>query len=258
VATVGKWRPTPPALASALDPGWAQVSPFVLRRQAQFRAEAPYGLTSPAYTRDFDEVRAMGSASSTARTADETATARFWAATAPQEWNQLVGQLAAARHLSVIDTARLYAQLNFAEADAAIAAWDTKFHYGQWRPITGIREAGSDGNPATSADPQWTPLLPTPPFPDYVCGHSALGGAAEAVFEHWFGRRPGITLTLTSDALPGVTNRYPTFKAISDQVVNARVWGGVHWRTSCAAGRTLGTKVGRFVTANALARSRHR
>ena len=255
---VGQWRPTPPAHAPALDPAWGEVAPFVLRRPSQFRPEPPYRLTSDSYARDLEEVKMIGSASSATRTAEQTETARFWAATAPQEWNQLAGQLAAARHMSLVDTARLYAHLNLAEADAAIAAWDTKFHYRQWRPVTGIREAATDGNPATEPDPEWTPLLATPPFPDYVCGHSSLAGAAEAVFEHWFGRRPGITLTLTSAALPGVTHRYPTFRAISDEVTNARVWAGVHWRTSCVTGRTLGQNVGRLVSTNVLPRSRHR
>ena len=258
VPATGIWRPTPPASAPALDPNWASVTPFALDRPSQFRAPSPYALTSRAYARDFAEIKAVGSAASPVRTPDQTAAARFWAATAPQEWNQLVPPLAAARHLSRLDTARLYAQLNFAEADAAIAAWDTKFHYGQWRPITGIREAADDGNPATTADAQWTPLLATPPFPDYVCGHSALGGAAEAVFERWFGPRPRLPLTLTSASTPGVTRRYPTFAAIGDEVVNARVWGGVHWRTSCDAGRTLGRRVGRFVVDTTLRPTGHR
>jgi len=244
----GRWRPTPPAGAPALDPGWGRVTPFVLTRASQFRPPPPPALTSRSYSRDFAEIRAVGSKDSGVRTAGQTEAARFWTATAPQEWNQLVGPLAAAAQLSRLDTARLFAQLNFAEADAAIAAWDAKFHYGQWRPVTGIREAAADGNPETAPDPGWTPLLATPPFPDYVCGHSSLGGAAEAVFERWFGRRPGVELTLTSAALPGVTHRYPSFAAIGDEVVNARVWGGVHWRASCEAGRGLGRHVGRYVT----------
>ena len=122
-------------------------------------------MTSRRYARDFAEVKAVGSAESRTRTAAQTEAARFWAATAPQQWDQLVGPLVAARHLSLLDTARLHAQLSFAEADAAIAAWDTKFHDGQWRPISGIREAADDGNSGTTPDPQWTPLLPTPRSP---------------------------------------------------------------------------------------------
>jgi hypothetical protein len=112
-------------------------------------------------------------------------------------------------------------------------------------PISGIRGAADDGNRRTVADPQWSPLLPTPPFPDYVCGHSSLAGAAQAVFESWFGRKPGVALTLTSASTPGTTRRYTTFRSIADEVTNARVWGGVHWRTSCAAGASVGRSVGR-------------
>ena len=181
-------------------------------------------------------MKAVGSETSTIRTADQTTTARFWVATGPQLWNQPARQLAAAGHLTVTETARLFAHLSFAEADAAIAAWDAKFTFGQWRPVTGIREAAADGNRATAPDPEWTPLLPTPPFPDYVCGHSSLAGAAQAVLESYFGRRPGGTLRLTSAATPGVTHEFSTFRAIADEVVDARVWAGVHWRTSCTAG----------------------
>jgi hypothetical protein len=117
-------------------------------------------------------------------------------------------------------------------------------------------ETEADGNAATTADPNWTPLLPTPPFPDYVCGHSTLAGAAEAVLESYFGRRPGVTMTMTSAAAPGVTHRYATFRAISDEVVDARVWAGVHWRTSCTAGPSVGRDVGRFVATQTLPRAR--
>lgn len=255
---VGIWLPTPPAFVPALGPGWGSVTPFTLRRPSQFRPPAPYRLSSRAYARDFEEVKAVGSATSAVRTADQTTVARFWSSTAPQEWNQFVAQLAGAKRLSVVDTARLYAQLNFAEADAAIAAWDTKFHYGQWRPISGIRGAAEDGNRRTVVDPQWAPLLPTPPFPDYVCGHSTLAAAAQAVFEHWFGRKPGVELTLTSAATPGVARRYPTFRSIADEVTNARVWAGAHWRTSCTAGASVGRSVGRFVAGATLRRVRSR
>jgi len=253
---VGTWRPTPPGMRQALEPGWGQVTPFALQHGSQHRPEAPARLTSEAYARDFDEVKAVGSETSTTRTAEQTTTARFWAATGPQGWNQPAHQLAIAKHLSVTEAARLLAQLSFAEADAAIAAWDAKFTFRQWRPVTAIRQAEADGNPATTADPHWTPLLVTPPFPDYIAGHSTLAGAAEAVLESWFGRRPGITMTMTSAAAPGVTHRFSTFRAISDEVGDARVWAGVHWRTSCATGRAVGRKIGRFVSTQTLRRER--
>ncbi|HUR74638.1 MAG TPA: vanadium-dependent haloperoxidase [Sporichthya sp.] len=250
--TPGHWRATPPALAAALDPGWGQLTPFVLRRGDRFRPPAPPSMTSEVYTRDFREIVEIGAASSTVRTPDQTAAAQFWKATATQEWNTLARGLVTAEHLSVPDTARLFAQLNLGEADAAIAAWDAKFTYRQWRPITGIREAAADGNAATTEVADWTPLIPTPPFPDYVCGHSALGGAAEGILGRWFGAGPRSDLDLTSPAAPGLTRHYATFAAIGDEVLNARVWGGVHWRSSCEQGRELGGQVASFVLAHSL------
>jgi hypothetical protein len=249
---VGAWRPTPPGQKPPLEPGWGRVTPFVLERGSQFRPDAPYRLTSEAYARDFAEVKKLGSETSTDRTAEQTETARFWAATGPQLWNQPVQQLAIGKHLTVTEAARLFAHVNLAGADAAIAAWDTKFAFRQWRPVTAIHEGEADGNPATTADPQWTPLLATPPFPDYVCGHSTYAGALEAVLESYFGQRPGVTMTMTSAAAPGVTHRFTSFAAISDEVVDARVWAGAHWRTSCTVGRSVGLDVGRVVAAQTL------
>jgi hypothetical protein len=244
--SLGHWQPTPPLSKPALEPGWLHVKPFTLQSPAQFRAPLPYALTSRAYAADFNEVKALGAASSTSRTEAQTAVAKFWAVTSPQVWNQAARQLAA--HMSLSKASRLFAMLNVAEADAAIATWDTKFTYNQWRPVTAIHAAANDGNPATTADPKWLPLLPTPAFPDYVCGHSTLGGAAETVFESFFGPRPGAEIKLTSAAVPGVVHHFTTFRAIEDEVINARVWGGIHWRTSCVVGRTIGNHIGAWTT----------
>jgi hypothetical protein len=251
VEEVGRWRPTPPAMAAAVDAGWGRVTPFLLGRGDRFRPAAPDPLTSAAYTRDFRELVDVGSVTSTTRTADQTQAAQFWKATAAQEWDALARNLAIAEHLSVLRTAHLLAELSLAQADAAIAAWDTKFTYLQWRPITGIRLAADDGNPDTTPLADWTPLIPTPPFPDYVCGHTALGGASQRVLEHWFGAGERDDLALTSPALPGVTRHWPTFAALGQEVLDARVWGGVHWRTSCERGRTLGEQVGSWTLTHA-------
>jgi len=244
--SVGRWRPTPPLFKPALEPGWGGVTPFTLRAGDQFRPTRPYTLTSSAYATDFNEIKSIGAAHSSSRTAEQTTTAKFWTVTAPQEWNRIAQALAAGLTLS--KASRLFAVLNIAEADAAIATWDTKFTYNQWRPVTGIRSAASDGNSATVADSKWLPLIPTPPFPDYVCGHSTLGGAAENVLESFFG--PSATIRLTSAATPGVVHRYTTFRAIEDEVINARVWAGIHWRTSCVIGRTVGEGVGAWTVAH--------
>jgi hypothetical protein len=238
----GAWVPTPPAFKPALDPGWGHVTPFFLRSGSQFRPGPPRTLTSAAYQRDFDEIRDVGSASSATRTAHQTDVARFWVATAPQVWNQAAQELTVARGLGVTPAARLFALLNGAGADAFIASWDAKFAYAEWRPVTAIR---------ATADAAWTPLLVTPPFPDYPAGHTTYAGAAETVLTSVFGEHPG-AFTLRSATAPGVELTYTSFTDAATEVVNARVWGGIHWRTSSEVGRTLGRQVGRYALAHAL------
>jgi hypothetical protein len=242
----GFWIPTPPAFLRALDPGWGCVRPFLMEDESQFRPGPPPALTSRRYTRDFVEIKEIGSSTSTARTEAQTALARFWIATGPQNWNPAARQAAVAGQLTVSQSARAFALLNLAGADAFIASWDAKFTYSQWRPVTAIRAADTDGNPETVEDPSWTPLLGTPPFPDYIAGHTTYAGAAEKILEHLFGRHPDVTITLTSPTAPGVIKTYETFRAIADDVVDARVWGGIHWRTSSERGRAVGAEIGRY------------
>jgi hypothetical protein len=244
----GYWIPTPPAFAPALDPEWGSVRPFLLEEGSQFRPGPPPPLDSRRYARDFDEIVEMGSSASTRRTQAQTDLARFWIATGAQNWNPAARQSAVARGLSLTQTARLFALLNLAGADAFIAAWDAKFSYQQWRPVTAIRAADTDGNPETAADSSWTPLLVTPPFPDYIAGHTAYAGAAQRVLEHVFGKNPGFVLTLTSATAPGVVETYSTFSDMAQGVVDARVWGGIHWRTSSDRGLAVGHQVGRYAT----------
>lgn len=242
----GDWIPTPPAFAPPLDPGWGQVLPFVLESGSQFRPGPPPPLDSGRYARDFNEIKEIGSATSLTRTADQTDLARFWISTGPQNWNPAARQVATARGLSLVENARLFALLSLAGADAFIAAWDAKFTYNQWRPITAIRAADTDGNAATDADPTWNPLLPTPRFPDYIAGHTTYAGAAQEVLEFVFGTDPGVVMTLTSASAPGVVETYSTFEQIADGVVEARVLAGIHWRTSSERGRMVGEDVGRY------------
>ena len=194
----GDWIPTPPASLPALDPGWGRVRPFVLRQGSQFRPGPPPALHSTRYARDFDEIKEIGSSTSGTRRQEETDLARFWVATAAQNWNPVARQMSIAQGLTLSQNARAFALLNLAGADAFIAAWDAKFAYGQWRPVTAIRAADTDGNAGTDADALWTPLLVTPPFPDYIAGHTTYAGAAQAVLEHLFGDDPGVVITMTS------------------------------------------------------------
>jgi hypothetical protein len=252
----GDWVPTPPAFAPPLDPGWGQVAPFALAYGSQFRPGPPPALDSGRYARDFNEIKQLGSSVSATRTADQTDLARFWVSTGPQIWNQAVRQAAAARGLSLVENARLFALVSIAGADAFIAAWDAKFAYSQWRPVTAIRAADADGNPATEPDRGWTPLLGTPRFPDYIAGHTTYAGAVEKVLEYIFGRDPGVVMTLTSGSAPGVVETYSTFEQIADGVVEARVLGGIHWRTSSEDGRLVGENVGRYAVHHCLGRGR--
>jgi hypothetical protein len=242
----GDWIPAPPALRPALDPGWGNVLPFFLREGSQFRPGPPPALTSAEYARDFNEIKEVGSANSGVRTPAQTELAKFWISTGPQIWNPAARQMAIAKGLTLSQNARLFALLNMAGADAFIAAWDAKYRYNQWRPITAIRAANSMTNPDTVADPAWTPLLTTPPFPDYIAGHTTFAGAAEKVLEHVFGTNPGIVMQLTSAAEPGVVETYSTFDEIAAGVVEARVLAGIHWRTSSERGRRVGQQLGAF------------
>jgi hypothetical protein len=242
----GDWNPTPPALLRPLGPGWGSVRPFFLRHGSQFRPGPPPALTSARYARDFGEIKSVGSSVSTARTQDQTDLARLWISTAAQNWNPVARDVAIAQGLTLSQNARAFALLNLAGADAFIAAWDAKFTYNQWRPVTAIRAAEDDGNPDTDSDPAWTPLLVTPPFPDYIAGHTTYAGAAQSVLQYVFGRHPGVPLSLRSATAPGITVTYATFKEIADGVVDARVWGGIHWRTSSVRGRQVGQEIGRY------------
>jgi hypothetical protein len=242
----GFWKPTPPASLPALDPGWGSVRPFLLKKGAQFRPGPPPALKGFRYARDFDEIKEIGSATSVSRTQAQTDLARFWIATAPQNWNPPAREVAMAQGKTLSENARAFALLNMTGADAFIASWHTKFRYSQWRPVTGIREADTDGNRKTMADPMWTPLLGTPPFPDYIAGHSTFAGAAERVLGCVFGNDPGVTMTLTSATAPGVVEIYTSFTDVSNDVVDARVWGGIHWRTSSVRGQRIGRRIGMY------------
>lgn len=249
----GEWRPTPPASLPGLGPQLADVTPWVIRSPSQFRPPAPPALDSTQYVTDFNEIKLMGSSSSDSRTADQTDFALFWnPGNPPDFWDPVATALAQKHHFSLLQTARLLAQMNMAMSDAIIGCWDAKYTYASWRPITAIRLADTDGNPDTQVDPTWTPLLVTPPFPGYPSAHSCASGAAVRVLSHYFGEKTAISVT--NDALPGQMRTFPTFSAALDEVANARVFGGIHFRTDCNAGQTLGSSVGEYVLKHSLRR----
>jgi hypothetical protein len=252
----GQWRPTPPANAAALLPQWGLVTPFAMADVSQFRPHAPPALNSASYTLDYNQTKAYGSATGSQRTADQSQIAEFWAdgggtETPPGHWNRIAMDVAEARSLGLAERARLFALLNLAMADAAICAWDTKYAYNYWRPITAIREAGTDGNPDTAADPAWTPYLVTPPFPEYTSGHSTFSRAAATVLGNFFGT-DAVGFTTSSDALPGVTRSFAGFGAAADESGISRIFGGIHFNSANVAGQTSGHMIGLLVATNYL------
>src|SRR5437773_8164581 len=188
----GVWVPTPPAFSPYLLPQWGFVVPFGMSSSSQFRPPGPPSLDSDQYAADYNEVKELGAALGSTRTADQTQIALFWAdgagtETPPGHWNSIAQIIAAAQGNTLEENARLFALLNLAMADAAICAWDAKYAFNFWRPVTAIRSADFDGNPDTEPDPNWRSFIATPPFPDYVSGHSTFSGAASVVLAKFYG-----------------------------------------------------------------------
>ncbi|MFI5257619.1 MAG: vanadium-dependent haloperoxidase [Gemmatimonadales bacterium] len=252
---LGSWVPTPPAFAPGLEPGWGRVTPFLMASGSQLRPPPPPVPGSDAAVRDYLEIVAVGAANSTTRTPEQSEVALFWISTGPQLWNQVAQEVTTGPGMNAAKAAHAYMLLNMAGADAIIAAWEAKYTYAQWRPLTAIRSTLDDGSAETVPDPTWSSFIPTPRFPDYPAGHATYAGAAETVLSALFGENPG-TLSITSPTAGNVTHTYPSFHAIADEVSNARVWGGIHWRTSVVVGRAVGNRIGDVAMSSAAARGR--
>lgn len=238
----GQYRPTPPAFNPPVFTHWAAVTPFVLDRADQFRP-APYpDLGSARYADAVNEVAALGRDTSTVRTADQTVQARFWSGPIQNYWNEIAQSLL--RATGLMTATRVFARLNLTFADAAIAFYDAKYHHRIWRPVTAIRLADTDGNPATTADPTWSGLL-TSSDPSYPGGHSVLGQAGAIVLAACAGQR----LVVTSEVLPGVVRTFDRLQDAADEAGFSRLLGGVHTRLDHEAGQRLGARVARAVLA---------
>lgn len=251
-SAVGLWKPTPPDYRAALLPHWATIRPFAMKKATEFRPAAPPALTSDAFAASYREVKVLGAVNSRVRTRDETEIAHFWAddqgtVTPPGHWNRIAQTVARQRRNTLAENARLFAMLNVALADAAIACWDCKFTYDFWRPVTAIHEAGRVEHAALIADSEWMPLLKTPPFPAYSSGHSTFSGAGAAVLTNFFGT-DAIRFTSTSDALPGVTRSFASFSSAAKEAGMSRIYGGIHWSFDNQEGLTCGQKVGDYVS----------
>jgi hypothetical protein len=206
------------------------------------RPETRPTLTSARYARDFNEVKAFGSATSTARTAAQTSTAVFFSGSALVQFNAAMRDQVKVRHLDIVDAARMFAAIDMSVADALISVWRAKYDDGFWRPITAIQLADTDGNPATTADPSWMPLLATPPYPDYPSGYNVVSSTTTHGLENLF-RTRHLRLTLISTAAPGVERDYDSGRVLRRDVVDARVWLGIHFRFADTASRDMGRRL---------------
>jgi hypothetical protein len=253
----GIWRPTPPNFANDPSPWVGNVRPFIVPSAEMLRTDGPNALTSADYAEDFNEIKEIGSLTSATRTADETDAAIFWQDQAMALWNRIFRTLAASQNLNIVENARLFAMENLAAADALIGCWNDKYYWQFWRPITAIREADTDGNPATEADPMWLPLfdpatpvfnpppLFTPPFPDHPSGHCSATAAFTHTLKNFFGT-DRIAFSAFSNK-SGTTRSFNRFSDALDEVIDARVWAGIHFRTADEQGARLGKKVARYL-----------
>jgi membrane-associated phospholipid phosphatase len=240
----GEYRYTAP-FNFAAAPQWRHVTPFTLRSPNQFRSAPPPALTSAAYAKDFNEVKAVGGKVGAKRSDDETNYGAFWYEFSDIGWNRIARVVARDRKQDLWQSARTFALVNAVMADAYIAGWDSKFHYNLWRPVTAIRAAETDGNAATTPDASFEPFLTTPPVQDYPSTHSALGSAAATVLAEIFGDRTRFSFTSTS-ALPANPER--TFRSFSEAArenADSRVKAGLHFRFATVAGLKLGEDIGR-------------
>jgi hypothetical protein len=256
-AAIGAWRPTPQGLpnqlpgASGAGPQFATMTPWVLTRPSQFRLPPPPALDTQQYADDLDEVFRMGVYSGSGRTQDQSDLALFWAGNTPLYWNRIAAQLSKERGLSFTENAHLFALLNVSMADAVIACWDGKYRYVFWRPITAIR----DGFTPADSDPTWIPWLDffpggTPAHPEYPSGHSTVSGSAAFILAAAFGENTAFSID--SETTPGKIRSFASFTDATTEIANARVFGGIHYRTSCVRGNMLGRTVADYVSRHAL------
>jgi hypothetical protein len=229
----------------------AKLTPFVMRTASQFRPAPPPALTSEVWTRDLNEIREVGSSNSAKRTAEQTTIGRFWFFTGPRTYNPIVRQIATAKNMDLVDCARLYALTSMAATDAFIAVFDGKYAHNLWRPITAIRNADMTNNPATPREAAWLPLGTTPMHPEYPCAHCITASAVSNVLQSVVGNEVG-EITLASPTAPGVTRKWTRLQDYSDEVANARVYAGFHYRFSTEAGKDMGKKIAELTVSTQL------
>jgi PAP2 superfamily len=252
---IGQWRPTPsllsgppPTLAPGLTPWLASVKPFTMHSGSQFRVGPPPDLTSQLWARDFIETKTVGSLSSATRTAEQTEIGYFWADSGPVLWQNALRYISGTYLHDIGESARMFALADAALADAQIACWDSKYYYNVWRPITAIRLGDQDGNPATVVDPDWQPLINTPNFPEYPSGHADVSGAVSHMLRLFFGTDELTFQMTTTNALAlQKTRTFTRFSQAEQEVINARVYVGIHYRNSDTTARAQGRRVSNWV-----------
>jgi hypothetical protein len=246
--TPGVYVPTAITAASM----WPDVKPFAMAKGSQFRPGPPISLESKEWATDFNEIKDYGAQNSAKRSAQQTETARFWLMAGPPAYHPFARQLVTAKQMSVIDSARFMALVALGLNDALIAVFDAKYHYNFWRPITAIRNGDIDNNPATDRGATWQPIDNTPMHPEYPCAHCILSGSVAGVVKTALGSADIPAIAVTSPTAPGVAHRWTNMTAFTEEVANARIWAGFHYRFSTRVGTEMGLQIGEYVVKNVM------
>ena len=231
---------------------WPKVKPFAMAKASQFRPGPPIALDSKEWATDYNEIKDYGGQKSAKRTAQQTETARFWLVAGPIAYHPFVRQLVTAKQMGVVESARFMTLAAIAINDALIAVLDAKYHYNFWRPITAIRNGDIDGNPATDREATWQPIADTPMHPEYPCAHCILSGSVAGVVKAVLGTDDIPEIAITSPTAPGVTHRWTNLANFTQEVANARIWAGFHYRFSTRVGTDMGLKIGEYVVKNVM------
>lgn len=249
----GDYKVVPP-FDFIFAPFWENSKLFSLQKKDQFRPMPPPALTSTVYTDGFNEVKQVGFINSTTRTAGQTAFAKYWYEFSEVGWNRIARNVATTHNSGLFTTARLFALLHMAMADAYIAGWESKIHYNFWRPFTAIREADTDGNPNTAGDANWLSAESTPPIQDYPSTHSTLGNAGAVVLAYIYGDNTTFSMQSPTAVPAGTARSFNSFSQAANENAESRVMAGIHFRFSCQAGQELGNKIGQWTVTNHLKR----
>jgi hypothetical protein len=238
--------------AITINAMWPDMKPFALASGSQFRPKPPIALESEEWAKDYNELKDYGGQNSTKRTAQQTETARFWLIGAPAAYHPFIRQLVTAKQMNVVESARFMAFVALGLNDAFIAVLDAKYHYNFWRPITAIRNGDIDNNPATEREATWQPIAPTPMHPEYPCAHCILSGTVVGIVRTALGTTDIPEIATTSPTAPGVTHRWTSVTAFAEEIANARIWAGFHYRSSTRVGTDMGQQIGEYVVNNVM------